>query len=164
MRNRECPLSTHCGHSADRGSAVSMFRSWYVIMALAGCSSGAALLNPQVGAADEILEARKQYQREHAAEIETARRECFGRGGQFGYRGLASWPICTVALSDAGKACRSSSECQGECIVDFERRAIDWRSIPQGTPMAGECTAVSPHLGCYLIIHEGRTAGAMCAD
>lgn len=141
-----------------------MFRSWHLFMALVGCCCGAALVNAQEGVADEIAEARKQYQREHGVQIETARRECVGRSGEFGYRGLASWPICTVSLSDAGKACRSSSECQGECIVDFERRAIDWRSIPEGTPITGECTAVSPHLGCYLIVRDGRMAGAMCAD
>jgi hypothetical protein len=130
-------------------------------MALAGCASGAALVHAQ---GDPIAEAQKQFARENRDRIEADGRACRDRGGEVGYRGMGLAPLCTIRHRDGGKACRSNADCQGECIVDTERLRIPFRALPSGTPTAGQCTAMSPHLGCYIPVAEGRAGYAICAD
>ena len=138
-------------------------RGYLAIISLCvmGCVSGSAPVPVQ----DDVLaKAREEYRQTNRLQIEADAAACRARGGVGEYRGLALAPLCTMHHSDAARACRSSSDCEGECIVDLERRRIDYTTIPKGTPVAGQCTAVSPHLGCYIPVYEGRAMQAMCAD
>lgn len=129
--------------------------------AMAGCASGAAL----VAVPDERqAEARREHLRNNRAMIESEAVACRARGGKLGYRGLALAPFCTMRLSDGGKACRSHSECDGECIIDIEGRPAPMRSLSPGAAAVGRCTAASPHLGCYIPVEGGKAGQAMCAD
>lgn len=135
------------------------WRSALIPLLLVACASGVALAQ-----ADPFAEAREEFRIRHQAQIEAAAAACRDRGGEFGYRGLALAPFCTTRLPDGGTECASKSDCQGDCIVDLEQRRIDWMTLPKGTPVAGQCTSVSPHLGCYVTVRDGRAAHAICAD
>lgn len=128
---------------------------------LVGCTSGAAFVD---ASGDPVEEARAHYRSEHRAQIEADGVQCRAKGGTFEYQGFSLAPVCTTPLSDGGKPCSSSSECEGKCIVDLDRRGIDYRTLPKGTAVAGQCTAQAPHFGCYVPVHEGRALQAMCAD
>ena len=132
-----------------------------VSLCVGGCVSGAAHLPAQD---DMLATAREEYRLTHRTQIDSDAAACRSRGGEAEYRGMALAPLCTMHHSDAGRTCRSSSDCEGECIVDLERYGIDYTTIPKGTPVAGQCTAVSPHLGCYIPVREGRAMQALCAD
>jgi hypothetical protein len=129
--------------------------------AMAGCASGAAL----VAVPDDWqAEARREHLRNNRTMIESEAAACSARGGKLGYRGLALAPFCTMRHSDGGKACRSQSECDGECIVDIEGKPAAMRSLSPGAAAVGRCTAASPHLGCYVPVDGGEAGQAMCAD
>ena len=127
----------------------------------AGCASSAAQPDPQ---SNWMHEAREVYRRGHQDQIDEEARACRARGGEFGYRGLALAPLCTTRFADGGNSCLSSADCAGSCILDLDAVRGCATAVPAGTPVVGRCTAVSPHLGCYAPVENGRAGPAICAD
>jgi hypothetical protein len=118
-----------------------------------GCSS----------AQDDIFAApRAAYRREHRAEIQQQSIDCTRRGGTFGVRGLGIAPTCTIRTSDAGRQCRSSSQCQGECVA--VPPDIDWAAVRPGQTLAGRCSTEEVQLGCYVEVTDGKAGQAICVD
>jgi hypothetical protein len=141
-----------------------MARARYLFMLFAGsavCASGAALVHAQ----DDIFgAAREEHLRANRTQIEADAVACRKRDGEVGYRGLSLAPLCTIRHPDAGKICSSDADCTGECIIDLDLRKVSYKAFPPGTPAAGQCTALSPHLGCFVSVDGGRAGQAICAD
>lgn len=137
-------------------------RSLFMTLAVViGCAPSAAQMELETS---EFHEAREVYRRGHQDHINEEARACRARGGEFGYRGLALAPLCTTRFADGGNSCLSSADCAGSCIVDLNAAPASTAAIPAGTPIIGRCTAVSPHLGCYAPVENGRAGQAICAD
>jgi len=71
--------------------------------------------------------------------------------------GILQYQKCVFRYSDAGKECRSSSECEGRCLVDNE-------SLPIGTEAMGACERDNSYFGCWTEVEDGVAVSAMCVD
>lgn len=67
-------------------------------------------------------------------------------------------PFCALVPADAGKICRSSSQCEIACVSKVDPRYAK-------TPFViGECLRSTRHDGCYFYVEGGRVAYADCAE
>lgn len=74
------------------------------------------------------------------------------KGQVWGPQGKAQIPACISTYSDAGKPCKSSSDCQGRCMVTSPKR-----------PAA--CASSSSRFGCGSSIEEfNKHGGIICVD
>jgi len=102
-------------------------------------------------------------------EIESWRREalkkidveqCLSVGGEIGGVGMFGLPACIRQFSDAGKACRDGSECEGRCPVDL---SVD--STPQsGEEAVGKCEVDDDWSGCSADVKNGIAQATWCQD
>jgi hypothetical protein len=64
-------------------------------------------------------------------------------------------PACVNHLTDGGKACSNSSECQGECMVYGE--------FTTGATVDGQCSATSANSGgCFARVVDGKAGPGIC--
>ena len=65
---------------------------------------------------------------------------------------------CVRPTSDAGKACRDTSACQGICEAPF--------GTARGKRVQGQCSAQAADIrgGCVNEVVAGRSAGDFCAE
>jgi len=94
------------------------------------------------------------------AEQQAREAECRAAGGdwaRFGVRDhLCGIYSCAPRTKDAGKPCRSRSECEHLCITKAAPRV--------GAEVVGECTAVKTSFGCFTHVDGGRIVGRVCVD
>ena len=76
------------------------------------------------------------------------RTSCTISGGDWEPIGLAQRPACIYTYPDAGKACQSSEECIGACVI------YDLPAQGQPMPSAGVCKATNDPFGCYALIEH----------
>ena len=122
--------------------------------ALAGCAAPADTAAPaDEWAAGPVSIVRPQP--DPALDADPA--ACAAAGGEIKPRGMMQIPICIVPYADAGKVCRDTSECAGECILGGTE--------DHGTgPVTGFCQRENAQFGCYAEIRNGRAQPALCAD
>lgn len=81
---------------------------------------------------------------------------CTMNGGKWTRVGIAQTPFCLYTYPDWGKACHSSEECMGGCVI-YESPIQD-----QPTPSVGVCKGTNDPFGCYAPIEHPETFG--CSD
>lgn len=86
-----------------------------------------------------------------------AAKECDASGGRWiGPVGMGEL-ACSRPASDKGKACKDSSECEGDCVVDDE--------VTPGTRATGRCSDSTSNLGrCLNFVEKGEARGVMCLE
>ena len=85
------------------------------------------------------------------------KKRCTDAGGRVQRVGLRGVYECVQTYPDAGKVCRDSSECLGDC------RTTDAEAI--GNPGTGTCQQVDVPFGCYAQVRNGVVDGGMlCVD
>lgn len=94
---------------------------------------------------------RKIHGITHVANPDKARCEAT-TGNQWRPQGMAQIPACIATYTDGGKACTTSTQCQGDCIVtDPKKSAV--------------CAANSSRFGCRATIENfNKHGGIMCVD
>ena len=88
----------------------------------------------------------------------TAAMACEQKGGTLRPVGRMQTLQCVVRYSDAGKACTTGEQCQGDCRMPVEQPP------PEGAPAAGVCQATSDRFGCYTTVQNGRAEPTICVD
>jgi hypothetical protein len=83
---------------------------------------------------------------------------CAARGGTWGPVGRLQAPSCVLPYADAGKACRDSDDCEGECRYAGEE------TLEAGQAVAGQCQVNSDRFGCFTRIEDGKAEPAICID
>ena len=73
---------------------------------------------------------------------------CSMNGGEWIPVGLAQEPACIYTYPDAGKACHSSEECMGACVI------YDPPIQGQPMPSVGVCKTTNDPFGCYAPIEH----------
>lgn len=89
---------------------------------------------------------------------EIAAADCASRGGTMTPVGRMQTLQCVIAYSDAGKACRTGSDCLGDCRTEGNV------APPPGREITGVCQATSDRFGCYTRIENGRAEPTICVD
>ncbi|WP_105265373.1 hypothetical protein [Pseudoalteromonas sp. T1lg76] len=121
---------------------------WKLIIAL--------LFSSGLFAANENPDAALQQMRADAlARIDVI--ACLDKGGVIKAVCMNAIPACIYKYPDAGKQCRSGSECEGDCLVvgDF---------VGEGSEVIGQCKVDNDPCGCYQRIFDGVAEYAMCTD
>lgn len=89
----------------------------------------------------------------------TQLRACAAAGGFIAQRGKGGRAMCVHPYADAGKACRTKTDCLGRCIADKAD------GLPQaGEAVAGRCEPDDKLFGCYAEVHDGKARPAICVD
>ena len=112
--------------------------------------------NPDFGSSLPPYE-RIQFASQFATPAERAR--CEVAGGAIQQAGRLGWQHCVQTFPDAGKACRDSEDCLGEC-----RLPGDAGPVAPGTPVQGICQANDAPFGCYTTVEDGKAGMSICVD
>ncbi len=123
------------------------------LLLLAGCtttaadtsasSNGSAPVAADTGAADAA-----------AAEV-----DCAAVGGTLMPLGRLQRVQCVVPYTDAGKSCRTKSDCSGQCLASGDAELVP------GTAATGVCQRdMSQNFGCRQRIDGGLAQGTICVD
>ena len=101
------------------------------------------------------IEARRQQSLE-----EIDQRACKAMGGEVRQDGMMGLYYCITPYADAGKTCRDSSECEGQC------RSSDDVTNYDGAPgtQVGKCQQNDSKFGCYGVVEDGTAQGMICVD
>lgn len=93
---------------------------------------------------------------------ESEEKACRNAGGSYAPMGMLQQFGCAKPYADAGKICRASKDCSGQCIVSEEGGG---GSAPAGEAVVGQCQASSNKFGCYSYIDD-ETGGVVgiCID
>jgi hypothetical protein len=86
-----------------------------------------------------------------------ADRQCRQRHGDYRRVCMLGRYSCVTRFADAGRRCRSSSDCQG-------RRCLYRGPGNVRGPVTGQCVATSDPCGCFTTVENGRIAGGLCVD
>ncbi len=89
---------------------------------------------------------------------QVAQRDCAAQGGKMERVGRAQTMQCVIGYPDGGKTCRDGDDCLGDC------RVPGGVIVPDGRPVAGQCTASSNRFGCYTTIEDGVAQPGICVD
>lgn len=81
---------------------------------------------------------------------------CKAQGGEVQRVCLMGHQMCVTPYPDAGKTCRSSDECAGQCMGDG--------SVEMNKPTTGKCQATNQPCGCMQFIENGVAQPTLCAD
>ena len=85
------------------------------------------------------------------------KKRCTDVGGRVQRAGLRGVYQCVQTYPDAGKVCRDSDECLGDC------RTSDSDAV--GKPGTGMCQEVDVPFGCFALVRDGVVDGGMlCVD
>ena len=84
--------------------------------------------------------------------------DCTRRGGEVRRGGMFGSPVCIVPYADAGRACRDSDDCEGECRYPAEARP------KVGQRVMGQCQADSSPFGCFTGVENGKAEATICND
>lgn len=145
-------------------------------LAIAACSAGKDAPQPTppdaVGAIDPAADAgpsgadspdttadgeAKTIEEMRAASLaEIDQEACRGAGGEVRQEGMLGMYRCVKPYADAGKACRSKSDCEGKCLATDD-------AAPDAE-VTGACQANDSPFGCYAEVEDGKVTGAICVD
>ena len=81
---------------------------------------------------------------------------CAAAGGVVRQEGMLGMYRCVKPFADAGKACRSKSDCEGKCLATDD-------AAPDAE-VVGVCQADDSPFGCYAEIEDGKIQPAICVD
>ena len=84
------------------------------------------------------------------------RAACEAGGGEVRQEGMLGMYRCVTPYADAGKECRSGSDCEGKCL------ARD--GAMTGEETIGACQANDSPFGCYAEVEDGKVTNALCVD
>lgn len=84
--------------------------------------------------------------------------DCAARGGSMQRVGRLQTLQCVVAYADAGKACRTDSDCAGACLTP------EGGDLAPGAATAGVCQADSNTFGCQTPVIDGKAGPTLCRD
>jgi hypothetical protein len=89
-------------------------------------------------------------------------KECSAKGGSMQTAGRSGAPMCMVKYKDAGKSCKSDSDCKGQCRVALGHEN---RIKQPGEKVAGVCQATNSPFGCFATVEKGVVdKPMMCVD
>jgi hypothetical protein len=95
-----------------------------------------------------------------AEEQKSRETKCRAAGGQWSRFGvhdhLCGIYSCVEGTKDAGKPCRSRSDCEHLCVTNDPPRI--------GAEAAGQCTALKTSFGCFTHVDGGKIVGRVCVD
>lgn len=90
---------------------------------------------------------------------------CRACKGDWALHGLIAEPSCLCPTSDAGKPCRDSGECLGQCLGDAGERQVTDPGPPARGYFVGECSRYRAVFGCHRPIAAGAIkAGPVLLD
>lgn len=110
----------------------------------------AADANENAGSEPTIEDMRAQS----LAEID--QEACAASGGVVRQEGMLGLYRCVKPFADAGKACRSKSDCEGKCLATDD-------AMPD-QEVVGACQAEDSPFGCYAEVEDGKIQAAICVD
>lgn len=85
--------------------------------------------------------------------------------GQFLYNyGMFRSRVCVTRYADAGKVCRSKSDCLGRCVVMLGTEETNGRDFSVGVEANGTCAAQDALDGCYSTVEAGKVVESACYD
>ena len=84
---------------------------------------------------------------------------CVAAGGIVERAGLAGIERCTRIYSDAGKPCKGSDECEGQCRAGPDTEAIGHKRLATGI-----CQATDNPFGCFANVENGTLGPMLCVD
>ena len=85
------------------------------------------------------------------------REACESAGGTWAKFGMIQKEYCDRKPADAGKPCRSSSDCESKCYTPEQTRP--------GVEKEGICFDHTVTVGhCLNYVENGKTSGTICAD
>jgi len=91
---------------------------------------------------------------------EVLRAACQAEGGYF----VETLEICRLPTSDAGKACKDSSECEGFCETNLSAGEISKVANEEQVEKTGACGQWKNFFsGCFYTVEDGATE-RLCAD
>jgi hypothetical protein len=132
-----------------------MMRGW--IIALVGVALAACTAPPaQETLAPEAPKPQAVQKYVHDTKLDTDAAACAAKHGAIQPVCLRGTPMCVVAFSDAGKACRDGADCQGRCLAEPRAK--------QPEPVTGKCAASNNPCGCISIVTNGVASPVMCID
>ena len=112
--------------------------------------------NPDFGSSMPPYE-RIQFASQFATPAERAR--CEAAGGVVRQAGMLGWQLCIQNYPDAGKACRGSEDCLGDCRLDETAGPVE-----AGTQAQGTCQVSDVPFGCYTRVEDGKATQTICVD
>jgi len=86
------------------------------------------------------------------------REACEKEGGEVRQEGLLGTWRCVRPYADAGKECRSKSDCEGKCLLPPDSSGVT------GAEASGACQANDSPFGCYAEVDGGKVTPAICVD
>ncbi len=94
-----------------------------------------------------------------AADAAAAEADCAAVGGTLMPLGRLQRVQCVVPYADAGKSCRTKSDCTGQCLGSGDAELVP------GTAATGVCQRdMSQNFGCRQRIDGGLAQGTICVD
>ncbi len=89
---------------------------------------------------------------------QVAAADCAARGGAMQRVGRMQSLQCVIPYADAGKPCRTGSDCAGDCRTEGNVAVLEGRDT------TGVCQRTSDRFGCYTTIENGRAQATLCVD
>lgn len=87
------------------------------------------------------------------------RAACEATGGYVERAGLLGAERCTRRFSDAGKTCKDSDECEGQCRAGPKTEAKGHLRLATGV-----CQANDNPFGCFTNVENGTLGPGLCVD
>lgn len=81
---------------------------------------------------------------------------CRADGGEVRQEGMLGMYRCVKPYADAGKECRSNSDCEGMCLSTGDALV--------GEEATGTCQVNDSPFGCYAEVEDGKVTDAICVD
>jgi hypothetical protein len=100
----------------------------------------------------------------------TSAEGCQAAGGELQKVCVAQQARCVIPYADAGKSCKDSSECMGECLVDLTTTCTAMGEcthplVPKpGEVVLGICQRDNNPCGSFIIVKDGRAQPAFHND
>jgi len=126
------------------------------LLLLAGCTTTAADTSASSNGSAPVAGATGAG---GAADAAAAEVDCAAVGGKLMPLGRLQRVQCVVPYADAGKRCRTKSDCSGQCLASG-----DAELVPR-TAATGVCQRdMSQNFGCRQRIDGGLAQGTICVD
>ena len=89
---------------------------------------------------------------------EIAAADCASRGGTMERVGRMQSLQCVVKYADAGRPCRTGSDCLGDCRTEASVAVLEGRAT------TGVCQVDTNRFGCFTTIEDGKAQATLCVD
>jgi len=125
-----------------------------LIFILSACAAPSAPIATEQTPKPELTITPPHIKDKYASAAETEL--CEAIGGIISRQGLAGFEMCVVPYKDAGKTCRDSADCLGQCRTD--------NAVNIGESTTGLCQANNIPFGCFTEVKNGRAQPGLCVD